>query len=55
MNARREILVRRIYQHLDAQLPFDTHKSETGIITKVRVRVMVTVTVRVRVRIIIKG
>jgi len=36
MNARREILVRRIYQHLDTQLPFDTHKSETGIITKIK-------------------
>jgi len=36
MNDRRTTLVRRIYGLLDGRLPFDTHKSETGIITKTK-------------------
>merc|ERR1711988_1147719 len=36
MNDRRTALVRRIYQKLDGLLPFDTEKSETGIITKTK-------------------
>jgi len=36
MNSRREALVRRIYDKLDGLLPFDTNKSETGIITKIK-------------------
>jgi len=36
MNERRIALVRRIYQKLDSLLPFDIHKSETGIITKTK-------------------
>jgi len=36
MNDRRTALVRRIYDKLDQLLPFDTHKSETGIITKTK-------------------
>lgn len=36
MNERRTALVRRVYHKLDSMLPFDTHKSETGIITKTK-------------------
>jgi len=36
MNDRRTALVRRVYKQLDSLLPFDTHKSETGIITKTK-------------------